>query len=87
MLEIWCYVWSIFFDFWWILGPKLGAMLGLCWAEKLKKSDFKKEAKKVVSKNQHEGFAWGGLGPYKVQKNSPRREQGKQLERNVTPGR
>ena len=75
-----------FFDFWWILGPKLGAMLGLCWPEKLKKSGFKKEAKKVVSKNQHALFTPGGVGPYKVQKNSPRREEGKQLEQNGTPG-
>jgi len=61
-------------------------MLGLCWAEKLKKSDLKKEAKKVAHKIQHIENPPRGLGPYKVQKNSPRREEGKQLERNVTPG-
>ena len=52
-----------FFDFWRILGAKLGAMLGLCWAEKLKKSDLKKEAKKVAQKIHHTENPPGGLGP------------------------
>ena len=75
-----------FFRFFVDFGPQVGGHVGAMLGRKTQKSNFKKEAKKVVSKNQHALLAWGGLGPYKVQKNSPRREEGMQLEQNVTPG-